>query len=83
MSIAETYKQYVRNALPQDENDALLVGRVWRQDVSGPAVVMLHEGHAYDISSVAATVSALCEKEDLVSFLTALKPSLATDDAFA
>ena len=51
--------------LPRDCAAALLLGRVWRPEVAGPAVVALRDGEVVDITSASApTVSDLCELED-------------------
>jgi fumarylacetoacetate (FAA) hydrolase family protein len=52
-----------RFALPEDHARAVLVGRVWRPDVGGPAVVVVRDGELIDISTTAATVSQLCEAD--------------------
>lgn len=56
------------------EGDAVakgrFVGRVWRPDVEGPALVVLREGRLVDITSPEApTMGDLLERADLVSFL--------------
>lgn len=48
-------------ALPNDSDQAALVGRVWRPDQDGPSVVVLRGSELVDISGVAATMSDLCE----------------------
>ena len=53
-------------ALPDDAGDALLIGRAWRPDVGGPAVVAIRDGRVFDISRSAATVAELCESNDAV-----------------
>jgi fumarylacetoacetate (FAA) hydrolase family protein len=52
-------------ALPDDAAGALLVGRVWRPDVGGPAVVAIRNGEVFDISQTAPTVAELCEGNEL------------------
>ncbi len=54
-------------ALPEDAGRALLIGRVWRPDVGGPSVVAIRDGAVIDISRAAATVSELCESNEMVS----------------
>ncbi len=51
-------------ALPED--GGLLVGRVWRPDVKGPATIVVRNGDAVDISRAASTVSQLCNAADVV-----------------
>jgi fumarylacetoacetate (FAA) hydrolase family protein len=46
------------------------VGRVWRPDVKGPALVVLREGRLTDITSrEAPTMRDLMEREDVVEFV--------------
>lgn len=54
--------------LPADLEQALLVGRVWRENV-GPAVVVVRRGEMFDITRHAPTVSALFERADLQELL--------------
>jgi fumarylacetoacetate (FAA) hydrolase family protein len=56
--------------LPEDLERALLVGRVWREDlVPGPAVVAVRGGRLVDITRHAATVSDLFERADLLAIV--------------
>lgn len=52
-----------RFALPEDAAGAVLVGRVWRPDVGGPAVVTVRGDDLVDISEITPTVRDLCESE--------------------
>ena len=54
--------------LPADLERALLVGRVWRENV-GPAVVVVRQGEMFDITPLAPTVSSLFERTDLQELL--------------
>jgi fumarylacetoacetate (FAA) hydrolase family protein len=49
-------------ALPED--GGLLIGRVWRPDVEGPATVAIRYGDVVDISRAAPTVSHLCNASE-------------------
>jgi fumarylacetoacetate (FAA) hydrolase family protein len=51
----------LRFALPDDHDQAALVGRVWRPDVAGPSVVAVRGVEFVDISSAAPTMRDLCE----------------------
>jgi fumarylacetoacetate (FAA) hydrolase family protein len=51
-------------ALPTDRDRAVLVGRAWRPDVEGPAVVVVRGDDVVDISRSAATTSLLLEHDD-------------------
>lgn len=53
-----------RSALPEDAERACLVGRVWRPDVDGPAVVAVRDGQLFDVSRSFPTVRDLCETAD-------------------
>jgi fumarylacetoacetate (FAA) hydrolase family protein len=57
--------------LPADLSDALLVGRVWRNDVNGPSVVVVRQGEVFDITEQAATVSDLLDHDDAAAFARA------------
>jgi fumarylacetoacetate (FAA) hydrolase family protein len=54
-------------ALPVDGAEAILVGRAWRPDVAGPAVVVVRDGDLIDISRSSPTVRDLCETADPVA----------------
>jgi fumarylacetoacetate (FAA) hydrolase family protein len=47
--------------LPDDHEQATLVGRIWRPDAGGPSVVALRGAELVDISAVAPTMRDLCE----------------------
>ncbi len=51
----------VKFALPDDFEQATLVGRVWRPDIGGPSVVALRGVELVDISAIAPTMRDLCE----------------------
>ncbi len=57
--------------LPVDASNALLVGRVWSNAAAGPCPVLFLDGHLLDLSSLAPTLSALLEIDDLVAKLSA------------
>jgi fumarylacetoacetate (FAA) hydrolase family protein len=48
-------------ALPEDANEAILVGRVFRPEVDGPSLVVIRGGEAIDISFAGPTMRDLCE----------------------
>ena len=51
-------------------NRGTFVGRIWRADVRGPAIVHIRNGAVYDISSEQTpTMSGLIERDDLLSFI--------------
>lgn len=58
--------------LPDDYEQATLVGRIWRPgDIPGPSVVTIRGGEVRDMSHLAPTVSELLNMEDPVSALWA------------
>ncbi|HTS20766.1 MAG TPA: fumarylacetoacetate hydrolase family protein [Casimicrobiaceae bacterium] len=61
----------VDRCLPRDHARAWLVGRAWLPDVAGPAVVAIRGGGVFDLSRVAATMSALCDLDDARSAIAA------------
>ena len=60
-----------QTTLPHDAASAALLGRVWRPDVAGPAVVTLRDGDLIDITSAFATSRDLCEAADPAASLRA------------
>jgi fumarylacetoacetate (FAA) hydrolase family protein len=59
--------------LPDDGTKGALVGRVWRPDVAGPAVVAVRPEGVFDVTAIFSTVSALCEQDDPAAALRAAK----------
>lgn len=57
--------------LPQDAGAAILLGRIWRPDVAGPAVVTLRDGIVIDVSRAFPTSRDLCEAADPAAALRA------------
>src|SRR3954454_11624357 len=58
--------------LPDDRTSGTLVGRVWRPEVDGPAVVAVRDDGVYDVTSAFPTVSALCEHDDPATALRSM-----------
>src|SRR5262245_54910611 len=56
----------LRGAFALPEDGGLLVGRVWRPDVAGPATVAIRGNEVVDVSRVAPTVSQLCNSTEVV-----------------
>ncbi|WP_192805143.1 fumarylacetoacetate hydrolase family protein [Noviherbaspirillum aerium] len=68
--------------LPEDLEQALLVGRIWDAATGGPSVVVVRGGMMFDITSTVPTVSDLLEADDPASLArsaagTGLGPVLA------
>src|SRR3569833_2269321 len=61
------------DVLPDDGTAGTLIGRVWRPDVAGPAVVAVRADGVFDVTSAFATVSILCEQDDPAKALRAAK----------
>ena len=61
------------DVLPDDGAKGSLVGRVWRPDAEGPAVVAVRADGVFDVTSTFSTVSALCEQDDPAGALRAVK----------
>ncbi|QGZ66641.1 fumarylacetoacetate hydrolase family protein [Paraburkholderia acidisoli] len=57
--------------LPDDLDDALLVGRVWRAtpEGDGPCVVVVRHGQVFDITHLAPTTADLFDREDLLELV--------------
>lgn len=65
MTIGLTHLEY----LPDDWEQACLIGRVWEPDLDGPTVCLIRDGELVDISDIAPTVSQLLALPDPVSIL--------------
>ena len=61
----------VNTTLPHDAGAAALLGRIWRPDLDGPAVVTVRDGQLVDISRSYPTSRDLCEAEDPAAALRA------------
>lgn len=55
------------SVLPEDADAALLVGRIWDVETSGPRVVAVRGGDIFDLHPLADTVSELLERPGLVA----------------
>jgi fumarylacetoacetate (FAA) hydrolase family protein len=54
----------LERSLPADRERAVLVGRAWLPDAGGPAVVLIVDDDAFDLSHVAATSAQLLDLPD-------------------
>ncbi|MEX3931522.1 fumarylacetoacetate hydrolase family protein [Paraburkholderia phymatum] len=61
--------------LPDDIQQALLVGRVWRKAGAqeGPSVVLVRNGEVLDITASVPTTADLFDREDIVQFARTVK----------
>ncbi|MCC5883252.1 MAG: fumarylacetoacetate hydrolase family protein [Halomonas sp.] len=57
----------VSELLPQDADQALLVGRVWRGD--GPALVVIRQGEVIDVTTHCDCMADLLDRDDAVAFV--------------
>lgn len=55
------------SVLPEDAAQALLIGRIWDVETSGPRVVAVQEEGVFDLAHLAGTVSGLLERPGLVT----------------
>jgi fumarylacetoacetate (FAA) hydrolase family protein len=56
------------SCLPDDLDNALLIGRVWRSaPVDGPSVVVVRNGQVFDISAMVPTTADLFDRADAVA----------------
>jgi fumarylacetoacetate (FAA) hydrolase family protein len=53
-----------KTTLPADSTSGTLVGRVWRPELAGPAVVVIRADGVFDISRSFPTMRDLCEAPD-------------------
>jgi len=69
--------------LPADSDRAILVGRVWSDAAGGPCPVVIRNSRVLDLTGIAATVSGLLERDDvLASVSSAELPDLGHLDDF-
>lgn len=70
------------SVLPDDAAQALLIGRVWDVETSGPRVVAVQEEWVFDLHQLAGTVSELLERPEVVADVRAalVAPRWKTSD---
>ena len=83
LSRLESEPLQARDILPTDPR-ALLVGRLWCHDAGGPVPVLVRDGHAWDASAMAPTLSQLLKHDDLPALFEHLHdlPLLGELDGF-
>ena len=57
----------MRDVLPEDAGNAVLIGRVWDVETEGPRVAAFRGEDAFDLQPIAATVSDLLESRTLIA----------------
>ena len=62
-----------REILPDDHAQAVLVGRIYRADVNGPVLVLVHGTDLIDVTDLGPTMSLLLARKDLDSALLAAR----------
>jgi fumarylacetoacetate (FAA) hydrolase family protein len=75
-----------KSILPEDADQAILVGRVWSDAAGGPSPVLVRDGRLLDVTPFSATVSGLMEIDGIAPRLASAQglPDLgALDDALA
>jgi fumarylacetoacetate (FAA) hydrolase family protein len=55
------------SVLPEDAAEALLIGRLWDVETSGPRVIAVQDEGVFDLQHLAGTVSELLERPNLVA----------------
>ncbi len=74
------------DVLPDDADQAILVGRVWSEAAGGPCTVLVRDGRLLDLTTLSATVSGLMEIDGIADWLAqaqGLRDLGALDDALA
>lgn len=67
--MASTQMLEAARILPEDDDQAILVGRVWSTEAGGPCVVLVRDRKLYDLTPVSATMAGLLEITNLVDTL--------------
>ncbi len=50
-----------RDALPDDAQNSVLIGRIWDPAVDGPSPIVVRDGDVFDVSGAFSTVRDICE----------------------
>jgi len=62
----QTPHAFPLTGMPADSASAVLLGRAWRPDVAGPALVTVRGGELVDLSAHAATLAELLDRPDVL-----------------
>ncbi|GIJ26428.1 fumarylacetoacetate hydrolase [Micromonospora qiuiae] len=60
------------DALPEDSEDSVLVGRIWHPAAGGPSPVIVRDGDIFDVSVHFPTVCDICELPDPAAVVSVL-----------
>ncbi|WP_275288196.1 fumarylacetoacetate hydrolase family protein [Halomonas elongata] len=60
----------VSSYLPDDDQQALLVGRAWHDDARGPVLVVVRHGQVFDISDHCTCMADLLDRNDAATFVS-------------
>ncbi|GAA3777112.1 fumarylacetoacetate hydrolase family protein [Plantactinospora mayteni] len=60
-------------ALPDDAEQSILVGRIWDPAVGGPSPVVVRDGDVFDVSAEFATVRDICELPEPAAVVAGLR----------
>ncbi|WP_422770436.1 fumarylacetoacetate hydrolase family protein [Plantactinospora sp. WMMC1484] len=60
------------DALPDDADESVLIGRIWDPAAGGPSPVLVRHGDVFDIGTEYATVSDICELPEPAAVVTGL-----------
>ncbi len=66
----------INSFLPDDLEQALLVGRLWSQEAGGPILVLLRKGLVHDVTAYGPTTADLFDRADLAAFLAGVDAPL-------
>ncbi|WP_328716927.1 fumarylacetoacetate hydrolase family protein [Halomonas elongata] len=66
----------VSSYLPDDDQQALLVGRAWRDDARGPVLVVVRHGQVFDISEHCTCMADLLDRDDAAAFVSGVEGEL-------
>lgn len=66
----------INSFLPDDLEQALLVGRLWSQEAGGPILVLLRKGLVHDVTAYGPTMADLFDRADLAAFLAGVDAPL-------
>lgn len=60
------------DALPDDAEESILIGRIWDPGVEGPSPIVVRDGDVFDISAEFPTIRDVCELPDPAAVVSRL-----------